>query len=81
MLHVLILNEFNLSKSQFSNSDTIKSETLLADSGYGQGQILVNPVHMASIYSSFANDGNMRHAQIHEPQQPLSSHMCIPFLL
>ena len=51
--------EFNLSKSQFSNSDTIKSETLLADSGYGQGQILVNPIHMASIYSSFANNGNM----------------------
>ena len=51
--------EFNLSKSQFSNSDNIKSETLLADSGYGQGQILVNPIHMASIYSSFANNGNM----------------------
>ena len=51
--------EFNLSKSQISNSDTIKSETLLADSGYGQGQILVNPIHMASIYSSFANNGNM----------------------
>ena len=51
--------ELNLSKSQFSNSDTINSETLLADSGYGQGQILVNPIHMASIYSSFANNGNM----------------------
>lgn len=46
-------------KSQYSNSDDIKSETQLADSGYGQGQILVNPVHMASIYSAFANDGNM----------------------
>ena len=46
-------------KSQYSNSDEIKSETQLADSGYGQGQILVNPVHMASIYSAFANDGNM----------------------
>ena len=51
--------ELNLSKSQFSNSDTINLETLLADSGYGQGQILVNPIHMASIYSSFANNGNM----------------------
>lgn len=49
----------SLSKSQYSNSDDIKSETLLADSGYGQGQILVNPIHMASIYSAFANDGNM----------------------
>jgi len=47
------------SKSQYSNSETIQSEATLADSGYGQGQVLVNPIHMASIYSAFANDGNM----------------------
>ena len=47
------------SKSQYANTDDIASETLLADSGYGQGQILVNPIHMASIYSAFVNDGNM----------------------
>ena len=46
-------------KSQYSNNNEIKSETQLADSGYGQGQILVNPVHIASIYSAFANNGNM----------------------
>ena len=51
--------ELSANKSQYSNSDDIKSETQLADSGYGQGQILVNPIHMASIYSAFANDGNM----------------------
>lgn len=51
--------ELGLSKSQYSNGDTIDSETLLADSGYGQGQILVNPIHMASIYSAFYNNGNM----------------------
>ena len=47
------------SKSQYSNKEEISSETQLADSGYGQGQILVNPIHMASIYSAFANEGNM----------------------
>ncbi len=31
----------------------------MADSGYGQGQILVNPLHMACIYSAFCNEGNM----------------------
>ena len=46
-------------KSQYSNSGDISNEKLLADSGYGQGEILVNPIHMASIYSAFANDGNM----------------------
>ena len=27
-------------------------EIQLADSGYGQGQVLVNPLHMACIYSA-----------------------------
>lgn len=48
-----------LSKSQISNNGELKKEVTLADSGYGQGQILVNPVHMASIYSAFVNNGNM----------------------
>lgn len=48
-----------LSTSKISNSGEIKTEIGLADSGYGQGEILVNPVHMASIYSAFVNDGNM----------------------
>lgn len=49
-----------LKKSQYSNSDKgISTEKKLADSGYGQGDILVNPIHMASIYSAFANEGNM----------------------
>lgn len=53
--------EFPLSvaKSKYSNTDTIESEGKLADSGFGQGNILVNPIHMAAIYSSFANEGNM----------------------
>ena len=47
-------------KSQYSNSDKgISTEKKLADSGYGQGDILVNPIHMASIYSAFDNEGNM----------------------
>lgn len=51
--------DMNTTKSQYSNSEGIASESILADSGYGQGQILVNPIHMASIYSAFVNDGNM----------------------
>lgn len=46
-------------KSQYANNGEIPNEKVLADSGYGQGEILVNPIHMASIYSAFANDGNM----------------------
>lgn len=37
----------------------ITNDADLANSGYGQAQMLVNPIHMASIYSSFANKGTM----------------------
>ena len=51
--------DLDLANSKISNEGKFTSEVQLADSGYGQGQILVNPVHVASIYSSFMNDGNM----------------------
>lgn len=51
--------EIKMGQSVYSNTEHIESEIQLADSGYGQGQILVNPLHMACIYTSFCNDGNM----------------------
>ena len=49
----------NMDKSQFANDNKFVSEIQLADTGYGQGKVLVNPLHMASMYSAFANEGNM----------------------
>ncbi|WP_235864119.1 penicillin-binding transpeptidase domain-containing protein [Sutcliffiella halmapala] len=46
-------------KSQTSNSESIDSEILLADTAYGQGEILLNIVHLASIYGGVVNNGNM----------------------
>ena len=51
--------EITMAESQYSNTDCIETEIQLADSGYGQGQILVNPLHLASIYTSFLNEGNI----------------------
>lgn len=51
--------EILMSQSQYSNTDKIETEVQLADSGYGQGQILVNPLHLASIYTAFLNNGNI----------------------
>ncbi len=48
-----------MSNSQYSNTDKIETEVQLADSGYGQGQVLVNPLHLASIYTAFVNEGNI----------------------
>lgn len=51
--------EIAVAESQYSNTDKIESEILLADSGYGQGEILVNPIHLASLYTGFANEGDV----------------------
>lgn len=48
-----------MAESQYSNTEHIETEIQLADSGYGQGQILVNPLHLACIYSAFCNAGNV----------------------
>lgn len=50
--------EISLTKSQYTSGD-FSDEMQIADSGYGQGQILMNPVQMAAIYGSFVNDGNV----------------------
>lgn len=51
--------DISVTKSQYSNAERIETEVQLADSGYGQGQMLVNPIHLASLYTMFANHGNV----------------------
>lgn len=48
-----------LGTSTYGTLADTADEILVANSGYGQGEMLVNPVHLASIYSAFMNDGNM----------------------
>ncbi|MGM0293045.1 penicillin-binding protein PBP4(5) [Enterococcus sp. AZ062] len=45
--------------AQISNEDSFNSEILLADTGYGQGQLLINPIQQAAMYSVFANNGSL----------------------
>lgn len=42
-----------------SSYGVMDSEASIANSGYGQAEMLVNPILMASMYSIFANEGNM----------------------
>lgn len=51
--------EISMAASQYSNSEGIDSEIQLADSGYGQGEVLVNPLHLAALYTGFANGGDI----------------------
>jgi len=48
-----------VSDSQISNSGSFDNEVLLAHTAYGQGEILLNIVHLASIYGGVVNDGSM----------------------
>jgi penicillin-binding protein len=47
---------FPLTKSTFGKLDT---DILLADSGYGQGQVQMSIVHLMAAYTPFVNSGNM----------------------
>ncbi|ALC88736.1 peptidoglycan glycosyltransferase [Bacillus sp. FJAT-18017] len=47
---------FPLETSQTGSLDT---DILLADAGYGQGQLEMNIVHLASSYTPFLNKGNL----------------------
>ena len=51
--------EFALYNSQISNDGKIKDGVQLADTGYGQGEVMVNPVHLTSMYTMFLNEGSI----------------------
>ena len=51
--------ELSLNRSQYINKNQKANDQLIGDSGYGQGQILMNPLQLASIYSAFVNNGSI----------------------
>ncbi|SIT93375.1 penicillin-binding transpeptidase domain-containing protein [Edaphobacillus lindanitolerans] len=53
------LDAMDLTPSQISNDGKIGSEGQLADSSFGQGQMLVNILHLATMYEPFLTNGTM----------------------
>ncbi|WP_226668422.1 penicillin-binding transpeptidase domain-containing protein [Metabacillus litoralis] len=49
---------YPISKSTIANSN-LTNDTLLADTGYGQGELQMSPLHLASTYTAFVNNGNI----------------------
>ncbi|NTQ04363.1 penicillin-binding transpeptidase domain-containing protein [Enterococcus faecium] len=49
----------SMNPAQISNEDSFKSDILLADTGYGQGELLITPIQQAAMYSVFTNNGTL----------------------
>lgn len=50
---------YGMKPSQISNEGTIGSQGQLADTSFGQGQMLTNILHLASMYEVFLTEGLM----------------------
>ncbi|MCG1010654.1 penicillin-binding transpeptidase domain-containing protein [Salinicoccus sp. ID82-1] len=51
--------DYPIYTSQVSNEGTIDEDILLADTGYGQGELLISPIQITSIYSAVINGGDV----------------------
>ena len=64
--------EYPIDKSQIANGNKIDNEILLADTGYGQGQVLMSPLHIALAYSSLGNNGTIMKPRLNLSENPES---------
>lgn len=48
-----------LTSSTYGENGTIAKGSALADTGFGQGKLQVNPLHLTALYSAFGNDGSI----------------------
>lgn len=51
--------ELAVDNSQIKKESTNWNDQLVADTGYGQGEVLIAPLQLASMYTAFFNDGNI----------------------
>lgn len=55
---------FDMSPAQFSNEGTLDRDTLLADTAYGQGEILMNTIHQLVFYTPAITSGELVYPSI-----------------
>lgn len=51
--------DYPIYTSQVANEEPIENEVLLADSAYGQGELLISPIQITSIYAGVINGGDI----------------------
>lgn len=51
---------YSINSSQLAKDESLgKGDVQLADSGYGQGEVSMSPLHLSMVYTTFINDGNI----------------------
>lgn len=50
---------FELSLAKSTYGDDLNNDQKLAATGYGQGDLLVNPIHLTALYTASVNDGSI----------------------
>ncbi|MBU9722704.1 MULTISPECIES: peptidoglycan D,D-transpeptidase FtsI family protein [Bacillaceae] len=60
---------YPITESSIAN-DGLRSDILLADTGYGQGEVQVNPVHLTALYTMFLNDGDVMQPLLLDNEEP-----------
>lgn len=50
---------FELTLTQSSYGERLNDAQTLAATGYGQGDLLINPVHMTALYTTYVNEGSI----------------------
>ena len=58
--------EYPIRASQISNDGKLTSSKLLADTGDGQGEVLMSLVHLASLYGGIVQDGTLMKPRLFE---------------
>lgn len=54
-----ITTDIAVAKPKIANEDHFEKLNLLADTGYGQGEILISPLQMATMFGAFSNSGDI----------------------
>lgn len=55
--------------AQLSNSGSLDSEILLADTAYGQGELLMSPIQQVVSYNAFVTDGKLVYPKLTNDQE------------
>lgn len=63
--------------AQIANKKGLNTDILLADTAYGQGQLLLNPIQQAVSYSPFADDGMIMYPKLTADQKTAKSKQAI----